>query len=375
VKMPENATTNLLFSSGTTGTPKGITWTMSSPIKSAVDSWTHFDVKEGEVVAWPTNLGWMMGPWLLYQLLNNATIALFHDTPVSARFCKFVEKSKMNFLGVIPAIVNAWKAKELKKGCDWSEIKRYGSTGEASDPITYHWLVAQASYKPVMEYCGGTEIGGGYVCGTMVQPQVLSAFSSPTLGLDFILLDEENEVNESGDVYILGPSLGCSTTLVNKDHFEVYYEDCPSGPNGEVLRRHGDFFLNFGKGYWKAHGRSDDTMNLNGIKISSVELEQAAISNIEGIKEVAAIGYDKEGPTQLVIVFKLYDGFTLDITNKELQKQFQTNIKKNLNPLFRVSDVMKIEEMPRTASGKLMRRILRKCYSENLTSSTEGIEN
>lgn len=151
--------------------------------------------------------------------------------------------------------------------------------------------------------------------------------------------------------------------MVNKDHFEVYYEDCPSGPNGEVLRRHGDFFLNFGKGYWKAHGRSDDTMNLGGIKISSVELEQAAIQNLEGIQEVAAIAYNNNGPTQLIMVFKLYDGSNLEMSKKELQKQFQNNIKKNLNPLFRVFDVMEIDEMPRTASGKLMRRILRKQYA------------
>eukprot|EP00494_Astrolonche_serrata_P023797 UN24055 len=162
VQMSEESIINVLFSSGTTGVPKAIPWTQSTPIKAACDGWCHLDIQPGEVVAWPTNLGWMMGPWLVFQLMLGASIALSHDTPVSTKFTKFVTDSGMNFLGLIPSIVKAWKTKDMIK-TSWEKVRRFGSTGEASNPLVYGWLSKVAGDVPILEYCGATEIGGGYV--------------------------------------------------------------------------------------------------------------------------------------------------------------------------------------------------------------------
>lgn len=134
---------NILFSSGTTGEPKAIVWSHSTPIKSAVDGYYHQDIQIGDIVTWPTNIGWMMGPWLLFQLVNGATIGLFNGIPSTKSFCEFVDEAEISMLGVVPSLVKSWQANNATADCDWSKIRRFSSTGEASDPATALWLMSR----------------------------------------------------------------------------------------------------------------------------------------------------------------------------------------------------------------------------------------
>ncbi|CAN1266964.1 Hexanoyl-CoA synthase [Linum perenne] len=105
VEQPVDAFTNILFSSGTTGEPKAIPWTQATPLKSAADAWCHMDIRKGDVVAWPTNLGWMMGPWLVYaSLLNGASIALYNGSPLGSSFAKFVQVKQFPVFLTSPSI-------------------------------------------------------------------------------------------------------------------------------------------------------------------------------------------------------------------------------------------------------------------------------
>lgn len=358
-----DATTNVLFSSGTTGEPKAIPWTHVTPIKAASDGWAHHDIREGDVVAWPTNLGWMMGPWLIYaSLLNGATIALYEGSPLERGFGQLVQDAKVTMLGVVPSLVKTWRASGCMAGLDWSAIRCFSSTGEASSPDEMSWLVAFAGYKPVIEYCGGTEIGGGYITGTVVQPQAASAFSTPAIGCDLVLLDEEGNETEEGELALRPPMIGSSARLLNRDHRAVYFEGMPKGPRGEVLRRHGDQMRRLGGGYYRAQGRVDDTMNLGGIKTSSAEIERVC-NAVDGVVETAAIAVEPPdgGPSELVVYAVLQLGTTVP---DDLHKRFQQVIRADLNPLFKVSDVRIVDALPRTASGKVMRRVLRKRHAE-----------
>ena len=110
---------NILFSSGTTGEPKAIVWTHATTIKCAIDGFLHQDVRPGDRVVWPTNIGWMMGPWLLFQLINGATIGIFNGITSTDAFCKYVEAAEMSMVGVIPSLVKAWQANDATKDCDW----------------------------------------------------------------------------------------------------------------------------------------------------------------------------------------------------------------------------------------------------------------
>jgi len=355
-------TMNVLFSSGTTGDPKAIPWTHSTPIKCAMDGLLHQDIHAGDVVAWPTNLGWMMGPWLIFaSLVNRASMALYYGSPISREFCEFVQDAGVTMLGLVPAVVRAWKAAETTHGLDWRGVKVFSSTGEPSNPVDYLFLMSLAGYRPVMEYCGGTEIGGGYVCGTIVQPASPSTFTTPSFGLSFHILDDEGCPTSMGELFLVPPSIGLSSRLLNKDHHEVYYEGTPEGPGGELLRRHGDEKLRLPGGYYRALGRADDTMNLGGIKISSADIERV-VSVVEGVSETAAIAVTPKGggPSQLVVYAVPEPGAQID--RFALRMQMQRSISSGLNPLFKVHDVVITDTLPRTASNKVMRRVLRKEY-------------
>ena len=359
--------TNILFSSGTTGEPKAIPWTHTTPIKCATDAYLHHDIHPNDVLAWYTNLGWMMGPWLIYaSLINKATIALYDGgAPTERDFGVFIQKAKVSMLGVVPTLVRAWKNTECMHGLDWHAIRAFSSTGECSNPEEMFYLMSLAGYKPVIEYCGGTEIGGGYVTGTRVQPAAPSTFTTPALGLDFRLYDDHGNLSDNGEVFIVPPSLGLSTSLLNADHGEVYFAGTPS-PN---LRRHGDAIERFGSKFedepwltgmkYRVHGRVDDTMNLSGIKVSSAEIEEV-LNVIDGIQETAAVAVSPEdgGPSQLVI-YTVPAASESVLTKQEVHDALQAALSQHLNPLFRIHDVVIVDALPRTASNKVMRRLLR----------------
>ncbi|KAJ7536957.1 hypothetical protein O6H91_12G089700 [Diphasiastrum complanatum] len=365
VACPVSEFTNILFSSGTTGEPKAIPWTHATPIKAAADAWAHLDIRAGDVVCWPTNLGWMMGPWLIYAaLVNGAAIALYNGSPLGYGFGKFIQDTKTTMLGIVPSIVRAWRRTDCMNGLDWSNIRCFSSTGEASAVDDYLWLMGRAGFKPVIEYCGGTEIGGAFATGSLLQAQALAAFSTPAMGCRMYILDEQGHPIPSdmpgiGECAFDPSMIGSSTTLLNANHFNVYFKNMPRY-HGKILRRHGDEFERTIGGYYKARGRVDDTMNLGGIKVSSVEIERICNLSDQRVLETAAIGIPPAGggPENLLVVVVLKDN-EIKLSEDELKHTFNLAIQQKLNPLFKVSSVAVIPLLPRTASNKVMRRTLR----------------
>lgn len=347
----------VLFSSGTTGEPKAIPWTHSTPIKCASDGYYHHNIQKDDVVCWPTNLGWMMGPWLIFaSLINKATVALYYGAPMGIEFGSFVQDAEVNMLGVVPSIVRQWKNTGTMEAFDWSKINCFSSTGEASNPEEMKYLMQLGNNKPIIEYCGGTEIGGGYVTSTIVQPNIASTFSTQALGGEFILLDENNKASNKGEMFLIPPIIGLSNSLLNRDHFKVYYEGIPTYM-GKVLRKHGDELVELENGYYKAQGRADDAMNLGGIKVSSIQIEEV-INKLDFVKESAAIAVSPSdgGPSQLVLYIV---GRASGFSEEEKLKGAKNIIRERLNPLFKVEKLVEIDQLPRTASGKVMRRTLR----------------
>lgn len=357
-----DATTNVLFSSGTTGDPKALPWTHVNPIKCGSDAHYHQDVHPGDVVAWPTNLGWMMGPWLIYAaFLNRATMALYYGTPTERGFGAFVQTARITMLGVIPSMVRTWRSTGCMEGIDFSAIRAFSATGECSNPEDMHYLMALAGYRPILEYCGGTELAGGYLLSTLVEPVAPATFNSATLGTDLAILDEDGQECESGEGFLVPPAIGMSTRVLNRDHREVYYAGVPK-QGGVPLRRHGDQVERLAPGIYRVHGRADDAMNLGGIKVSSAEIERV-LNALPGVVETAAIAVPPPGggPSGLVIFAVLAD------PGGGLQDAMQQAIRRELNPLFKIHEVVLVTSLPRTASNKVMRRVLRERYGKNRT--------
>src|SRR5204862_2743494 len=141
------------------------------PDQSRGRRYIHQDVHPDDVLAWPTSFGWMMGPWLAYaSLINRATMALYVGSTTRRPFGEFVSTAGVTMLGVVPKLVRAWRIDGTMEGLDWSRIRRFSSTAEPSTPESMLYMMYSAGYKPVLEYRGGTGIGGGSSTGPMVQP-------------------------------------------------------------------------------------------------------------------------------------------------------------------------------------------------------------
>lgn len=359
VVRPACAHTNILFSSGTTGDPKAIPWTHLTPIKCAADALLLHDVRPDDVLAWPTSLGWMMGPWLIYAaLLNGAALALYYPGPKGADFGRFVRDAGVTMLGLVPTLVRIWRRSRCMEGIDWSRIRRFSSTGECSDPDDQLYLMGLAGYRPVIEYCGGTEIGGGYLSATMDQPAAPAAFATPAFGIDVAIRDEQGRPAGNGELFLVPPSIGLSTELLNQDHHHVYLAGTPTA-GGAPLRRHGDHVERLPGGYYRAHGRVDDTMNLSGIKVSAAEIERA-LAGVDGVGECAAVAVpDRGGGPDRLVVFAAPARPMPDPL-----PALQRALAERLNPLFKIAEVRLVDALPRTASNKVMRRELRAAYAE-----------
>lgn len=348
----------ILFSSGTTGVSKAIPWNHTTAIKAASDGYLHHNIQENDVIAWPTNLGWMMGPWLIFAtLINHGTLALYTDVPMQRAFGEFIHNAKVTLLGIVPSIVASWRNTHCMEGLDWQAIKTFSSTGECSNAEDMLYLMYLAGYKPIIEYCGGTEIGGGYITSTVIEKNYPSVFTTPAMGSNFVILDDNGKQATVGEVALIPPALGLSTELLNADHHAIYYANMPRSSAGKILRRHGDQIKQLPSGYYCLLGRADDTMNLGGIKVSSAEIERV-ITGIEGIAEVAAIAIANQGPSLLVI----YAVTVKDLSAEEIKQQMQARINERLNPLFKIHKVIFTDSLPKTASNKIMRGVLRKQY-------------
>ncbi|KAL5684151.1 hypothetical protein ACJX0J_010536, partial [Zea mays] len=336
-----DALTNILFSSGTTGEPKAIPWTQLSPIRCASDTWAHLDVRPCDIGCWPTNLGWVMGPIIIYScFLTGATLALYHGSPLGRDFCKFVQDAGVTVLGSVPSLVKSWKAGNCAEGLDWTKIRVLGTTGEASDIDDNLWLTSRASYKPIVECCGGTELASSYIQGSLLRPQAFGAFSGASMSTGFVILDEQgtpypDDIPCSGEVGLFPLYFGATDRLLNADHDKVYFDGMPIY-KGRQLRRHGDIIQRTVGGYYIVQGRADDTMNLGGIKTSSVEIERVCNRADECLLETAAVSIKPSGggPEHLAILAVLKDRSAQYDVNL-LKRKFQTAIQKNLNPLFK----------------------------------------
>lgn len=364
-------TISILFSSGTTKEPKALPWKATTPIKCAADGKLLQDIHEGDVVTWTSGMGWMMAPWLIFaSLLNKASIAIYSGAYSKKEFIDFTIQTKVTILGTIPSVVKSWRAQDFNKIQNWN-IRVFSSTGEPSDMDDYLYLLYMNDFKaPIIEYCGGTEIGGGYISSVVVLPNALSYFNTAAPGSQFILVNEKKEVisdSGSGEVFLIPPAIGLSQHILNKNHHEEYYSELPEIINYPHLRKHGDGFYVQQLGdtrYYKSIGRTDDSMNLGGIKISSIEIETVVNKHSSIFESAAIASQDKKGGPEKLILFIHPNKIIDDIS--AFQMELQKMIQKELNPLFKIHSIYFKENFPRTASNKLMRKELRKEYTETL---------
>src|SRR5947209_16392413 len=177
--------------------------------------------------------------------------------------------------------------------------------------------------RAIVEYRGGTEIGGGYITGTVVQPCAPSMFTTPAFGLDLEILDGGRPAAR-GEVFLVPPSIGLSAELLNYDNDEEFYDNVPRGLHGEVLRRHGDQIERLGGGYYRHLGRIDDMININGVKTSSEEIRNVLKNDKVYDAKPIAVDLDGSGQHRLVV----------DVVPRDLRLLGSATLRAELRPEF-----------------------------------------
>ena len=369
----------VIYTSGTTGKPKGAVHTHCGfPIKAAQDMAFGTDVHPGQIIYWMTDMGWMMGPWLVFgTLLLKGTFFIYDgapDYPGPDRLWSMVERHQINTLGVSPTLIRALipHGDSPYRDFDLSSLHLFASTGEPWNPDPWKWLFEKIGERklPIINYSGGTEISGGIVMGNPVLPLKPCSFSAPCPGINADVFDEYgNSVrNQVGELVIKSPWIGMTRGFW-KDSTRYEHTYWSHWPDVWV---HGDFAAVDDDGMWYILGRSDDTIKVAGKRLGPAEIESILVSH-PSVVEAAAIGIPHEIKGNEVIVFcvlnTLPDDF--DQLRSELKRMVAASMGKPLQP----RDILFVDDLPKTRNAKVMRRMIRSAYLGEDPGDTSSLLN
>jgi acetyl-CoA synthetase len=368
----------ILYTSGTTGKPKGIAHTHCSfPIKAAQDMAFGTDVGKGTRISWLTDIGWMMGPWLIYgALINGATICIYDgapDYPAPDRMWEFCAKQKVEILGISPTLVRslATHGDDLPKKHDLSSLRAFASTGEPWNPAPWWWLFEKVgdSKLPIINYSGGTEISGGILMGNPLLPIKPCSFPAPCPGMDVDILDDKGEsvgAGAVGELAIKKPWIGMARGFwkERERYLETYWSRFPG------VWVHGDWAMKDSDGHWFILGRSDDTLKVAGKRVGPAEVESLLVAH-ENVAEAAVIGVPDEIKGTAMVAFCVLKSEATENLESELKILVAKDMGKPLAP----SKIHFVAALPKTRNAKVMRRVIRSAYLNEDAGDLSALEN
>ena len=370
----------VIYTSGTTGKPKGAVHTHCGfPVKATQDMAFGTDVHQGDTIYWMTDMGWMMGPWLVFgALILGATLFIYDgapDYPGPDRLWALVERHKITQLGVSPTLIRTLipNGVEPFRKHDLSSLRFFASTGEPWNPDPWLWLFQRVgeSKRPIVNYSGGTEISGGIVMGNPVLPLKPCSFSAACPGIAADVFDEDGHPlrNAVGELVIKAPWIGMTRGFW-KDKQQRYLDTYWS--RWENVWMHGDFAAIDSDGLWYILGRSDDTLKIGGKRLGPAEVESVLVAHPD-VVEAAAIGVPDEvkGMALVVFVVPTRDSTPNESMRAELGKMVIDAMGKPLAP----KDILFVSNLPKTRNAKVMRRMIRAAYLGQVPGDTSSLVN
>jgi len=369
----------IIYTSGTSGRPKGAVHVHGGfPIKGAQDLAHCFDLGPADRLFWFTDLGWMMGPWAISgSLLLGAELVLYEgapDYPSPDRLWALVARHGVTHLGLSPTVIRALMAHGTDPihEHDLSSLRVLGSTGEPWNPESWWWFFREVGggRLPLVNYSGGTEVSGGIVCCNLMTPIKPTSFGGPSVGAaaDVVGPDGVSVRGEVGELVLRQPLPGMTRGFWHdrERYLESYWSRIP----GTWV--HGDWALVDADGYWFIQGRSDDTLKVAGKRVGPAEVESAAVAH-PAVLEAAAVGVPHDVKGEVIVVFvRLRPGETDD---PELRRSISDRVVQELGKALRPEAVHVVSDLPRTRSGKVMRRVARAAYLGTDPGDLSALEN
>ena len=356
----------ILYSSGSTGKPKGIVHTTGGYLThvKATSKWV-LDLKDDDIYWCTADVGWVTGhSYLVYgPLSNGATSLMFEGTPTypeGDRFWDIVERHEVSIMYTAPTVIRAFMktgTANLEKH-DLSSLRLLGTVGEPINPRAWEWYYDNVGGGrcPVVDTWWQTETGGIMIAPlpgiTTAKP---GSATFPFPGVFAGLYDEEgNEIEGegSGNLVIKRPWPGMLRTLYKdpERYRETYWEKY-----GDVYFA-GDGARRDAEGYYTITGRVDDVMNISGHRISTAEVESALVGH-ESVAESAVVGRNDEDKGQAIVAYVILRGDKEE--SDELKQELNDQVRKAIGPIARPDEIIFTPDLPKTRSGKIMRRILR----------------
>jgi acetyl-CoA synthetase len=369
----------IIYTSGTTGRPKGAVHTHCGfPIKAAQDMLHGLDLHTDETLYWVTDMGWMMGPWLVCgTLLIGATMMIYDgapDYPKPDRLWSLVERHKVTTLGISPTLVRALirHGEEPVRAHDLSSLRKFGSTGEPWNPDPWLWLFNEVGggKLPIINYSGGTEISGGIVMGNVLTPLKPCAFSGPLPGMAADVVDEAgNSVRgQVGELVIRQPWIGMTRGFWKDPdrYIETYWSRWPD------VWVHGDWAAVDEDGLWYILGRSDDTIKIAGKRVGPAEVESVLVGHA-AVSEAAAIGVPDPVKGEALVCFAVLKPG--NSANDSLRDELKQRVTAELGKPFAPREVKFVRDLPKTRNAKIMRRVIRAAFLGEDPGDTSSLEN
>ncbi|MBF8289780.1 MAG: acetyl-coenzyme synthetase [Chloroflexi bacterium] len=356
----------VIYTSGTSGRPKGAVHVHGGfPIKAAQDLAHSFDLRAGEAMFWFTDLGWMMGPWAISgALILGARLVIYEGTPDHPgpdRLWQIVARHRVTHLGLSPTVIRALipHGTEPVRSHDRSSLRVLGSTGEPWNPDPWWWFFREVGEGrcPIVNYSGGTEVSGGIVAGNLITPVRPTSFAGPNVGVAADVVDAEgNPVRGAvGELVIRQPLPGMTRGFWgDRDRYlETYWSRFPG------VWVHGDWALIDADGYWYIQGRSDDTLKVAGKRVGPAEVESAAVGH-PAVVEAAAVGLPHAVKGESIAVFCVLAPGIADTV--ALRAEIAAAVTRELGKALKPDLVVVVRALPKTRSGKVMRRVVRAAF-------------
>ncbi|BCU80742.1 AMP-dependent synthetase [Polycladomyces abyssicola] len=369
----------IIYTSGTTGKPKGTVHVHTGfPIKAAFDAGYGMDVGPGDILFWVTDMGWMMGPWMVFgALMMGAAMLLFEGTPdypEPDRLWRIVASHGVSHLGISPTVIRALMKHDVSwvKRHDLSSLRVFGSTGEPWNPEPWQWLFEQVGggRVPIFNYSGGTEISGGILGGNLLKPIAPCSFSGPMPGMDADVWNENGQTvrGEVGELVLRQPWVGMTKGFWNdpQRYEETYWSRWPK------TWVHGDWVEVDEEGFWYITGRSDDTLKIAGKRMGPAEMESVLVDH-PAVVESATVGVPDETKGEQAVCFAvLAPGYE---PGEELESDLIRLVEEKMGKALRPKRVHFVQELPKTRNGKILRRVIRAAYLGNEAGDLSSLEN